>query len=110
MGFGQRLPDEDRREPRQPVLHRARAVQANGAELPVVIVNVSPRGFMARSDAPHEPGDLLAVHMPVIGALEAEVRWSLGGRIGCRLLRPIDPADYVLMLQIMMRGMTGASA
>ncbi len=110
MSLAQRLPDDDRREPRQPVLHRTRAAQANGAELPVVVVNISPRGFMARSEAPHEAGDLLAIQMPVIGALEAEVRWSLGGRIGCRLLRPIDPADYVLMLQIMMRGMTAASA
>jgi len=110
MALEQRLPYEDRREPRQPVLHRTRAVQANGADLPVVVVNVSPRGFMARSDASHEPGDLLAIHMPVIGALEAEVRWSLGGRIGCRLLRPVDPDDYVLMLHIMMRGMAAPSA
>jgi hypothetical protein len=110
MGLGQRLPEEDRREPRQPVLHRTRAVQANGAELPIVVVNVSPRGFMARSEAAHEPGDLLQVHMPVIGALEAEVRWSLGGRIGCRLLRAIEPEDYALMLHIMMRGMTVPSA
>lgn len=110
MSLAQRLPDDDRREPRQPVLHRTRAARANGAELPVVIVNISYQGFMARSEAPHEAGDLLAIQMPVIGALEAEVRWSLGGRIGCRLLRPIDPADYVLMLQIMMRGMTAPSA
>ena len=108
--MGLRIADEDRREPRQPVLHRTRAVQANGVEVPVVVVNVSPRGFMARSEAPHQAGDLLAVHMPVIGALEAEVRWSLGGRIGCRLLLPIDPADYGLMIHLMMRGAAAASA
>ena len=108
--MGLRIADEDRREPRQPVLHRTRAAQVNGAELPVVVVNISPRGFMARSEAPHEAGDLLAIQMPVIGALEAEVRWSLGGRIGCRLLRPVDPDDYVLMLHIMMRGMAAPSA
>lgn len=105
-----RLLDEDRREPRQAVLHRTRAVQANATEWSVVIVNVSPRGLMARSDAPHEPGDLLAIHLPVIGALEAEIRWALGGRIGCRLLHPIDPEDYELMLQLMRRGMIAGSA
>jgi len=105
-----RLLDEDRREPRQAVLHRTRAVQANATEWSVVIVNVSPRGLMARSDAPHEPGDLLAIHLPVIGALEAEIRWALGGRIGCRLLHPIDPEDYELMLQLMRRGMIVGSA
>ncbi|KQU55782.1 hypothetical protein ASG67_06595 [Sphingomonas sp. Leaf339] len=110
MAFGHLAAADERREPRQTVLHRTRARQASGEEQPVTLVDVSPRGFMARSDGQHAPGDWLSVQFPLIGVLEAEVRWSLGGRIGCQLTRTIELADYQLMLELMLRSMKAASA
>jgi hypothetical protein len=94
---------DDRREPRQEVLHRTRLAQANGQERTVTIVNVSANGFMARAEGEWAAGDVLAVILPVIGLIKAEVRWALGGRLGCRLLRAIELDDYEQMLQQMLR-------
>ncbi len=99
----QHASSDDRREPRQDVLHRTRVVQANGAERIVTIVNVSAHGFMARADGEWADGDMLAVVLPDIGAVKAEVRWALGGRIGCRLLQPIELDRFTHMLHQMRR-------
>ncbi len=110
MAFGNVLTEDDRREPRQTVFLRTRIRQVNGQDASVTIVNVSPRGFMARSDAEHADGDLVSVRLPLIGLLDAEVRWALGGRIGCRLMHPIALTDYEEMLALIQRGMAATSA
>ncbi|MDP1026270.1 PilZ domain-containing protein [Sphingomonas sp. KR1UV-12] len=94
---------DDRREPRQEVLHRTRIVQANGVERTVTIVNFSSGGFMARADGEWAEGDVLTVVLPIIGLAKAEVRWALGGRLGCRLFNSIDVAVFGSMLQRMLR-------
>ncbi|WP_298672460.1 PilZ domain-containing protein [uncultured Sphingomonas sp.] len=87
-----------RGELRDPVYHRTSATRADGPALSLLIVNISPSGLMARSiDAP-EPGTLLSFTLPVIGQIGAEVRWSLGGRLGCQLARTIPPPLYYEML------------
>ena len=96
---------DDRQEPRQDVLHRTRAMLATGEVRSLTVVNISPRGLMARTDDPHAPGDRLSVQLPGVGAVEADVRWALGGRIGCRLDRVIGLADYHTLLQMLMRGL-----
>ena len=100
---GQPLTDE-RSEPREPVLHRTRMIDANGAERGVTLVNVSPGGFMARCDDGLNEGDRVTVTLPRLGKVAAEIRWSLGGRIGCRLVRPLGLSDYHLLLQALPRG------
>ncbi|GGB33229.1 hypothetical protein GCM10011380_23370 [Sphingomonas metalli] len=94
---------EERREPRLEVLFRARAIHPNGVERPVTIVNVSSGGFMARADGDWAPGDQLSVTLPVVGVARAEVRWSLGGRIGCQFVKAIDVPVFEEMLQRMRR-------
>ncbi|WP_425229763.1 PilZ domain-containing protein [Sphingomonas sp.] len=94
---------DDRSEPRDAVHHRTRAHHADGRLLPLVVVNVSSGGLMARCDAPCEQGDRLRVDLPNVGLITVEVRWSLGGRIGCRLPTPLGLSDYYALLSGMRR-------
>lgn len=94
---------EERSEPRDAVHHRARATFLDGRVLPLLIVNTSASGLMARCEQPCEPGDRLNVELPAIGAVPVEVRWSLGGRIGCRLVQPLAPEQYRAMLATLRR-------
>lgn len=87
-----------RSEPRDEVLHRTRGVCAGGEMLTLTIVNVSPHGLMARCDAPLDAGARIAILLPVIGRVWAEVRWALGGRIGCKLDATIPAARYYELL------------
>ncbi|WP_275887453.1 hypothetical protein [Sphingomonas carotinifaciens] len=32
--------------------------------------------------------------MPVLGSATAEIRWALGGRIGCQFDRPVPTHSY----------------
>lgn len=92
---------EDRAEPREETLHRIHARDADGGDHVLTIVNVSPNGFMARCDSEAAVGAILSVSLPTVGDFHAEVRWSLGGRLGCRLNREIPPALYQFALAAM---------
>jgi hypothetical protein len=89
----------DRREaPREEVFHRTRAMRAGGASAPLQVVNISASGLMARTDDGFAIGETLRIRLPVVGELTAQVRWSLGGRIGCQFDRMIDLAPYLELL------------
>ena len=90
--------NEDRSEPRDAVHHRTRARHTDGRLLPLVVVNTSAGGLMARCELRLEQGDRIHIDLPVVGAIAAEVRWSLGGRVGCRLVQPLGLAEYYALL------------
>lgn len=93
------LTQPDRREaPRDDIHYRTRATIGGLGTVGLQIVNISAAGFMARTEAPFEPGDVLNVRLPVIGAAAAEVRWALGGRIGCQFKQMVPLAPYLEML------------
>jgi hypothetical protein len=94
---------DERSEPRDAVHHRTRAAHGDGRLLPLVVVNTSASGMMARCEAALEPGDRLRIDLPLVGALPVEVRWSLGGRIGCRMVHPLSPSDYYALLGALRR-------
>lgn len=94
---------DERSEPRDAVHHRTRAIRPDGRILPVVVVNTSAGGMMMRCDTPCEEGDRLRVDLPAVGMLPVEVRWSLGGRIGCRIAPALDLQAYYAMLGAMRR-------
>lgn len=94
---------EDRREDRDEVHHRTRAIHVDGRVLQLLVVNISPSGFMARCEAAAAEGDTLRITLPGVGVLPARIRWSLGGRIGCELDRPIRLADYYELLAALLR-------
>ncbi len=95
------MPHEDRAEPRDETLHRTRLTNAGGTALLATIVNLSPNGFMARCDEAIAVGDTVTVTLPVAGTFTAEVRWALGGRIGCKLAQEVPPALYQFVLAAM---------
>lgn len=92
---------DDRSEPRDEVHHRTRGTRADGLPLELLIVNISARGLMARCEAPLKVGDRLRVKLPAVGGVPAEVRWSLGGRVGCQLDQSIPLASYFQLLAAM---------
>lgn len=89
--------------PRDEVMHRTRANDGEGRSIKLVLVNMSANGFMARCEGEPVAGHRLRVQLPILGDVDAVVRWSLGGRIGCELDHTIPLAEYYGMLSIMIR-------
>lgn len=98
MPFSNLAYASERREERHEVHHRTRAAVADGRDLPIVIVNISPNGLMARCEARLDPGVRLHIRLPGIDSVHAEVRWALGGRIGCEFQHSVPPAAYYALL------------
>jgi hypothetical protein len=94
---------EIRREDRDDVHYRARAYGPDARQLNLLIVNISPHGLMARCESHFEIGERLRVTLPSVGVVIAEVRWSLGGRIGCQFDRAIDLANYYEMIAVLLK-------
>ena len=94
---------EGRREDREEVHYRARAYGPDAKQLTFLVVNISPHGLMARCETGFDVGTRVRVVLPVIGAVVAEVRWSLGGRIGCQFERAVDLASYYELITAMLK-------
>lgn len=56
----------------------------------VRIRDVSQCGFMAECREPIAIGSTVALDVPGIGEVQAQVRWQIGGRIGGMFLDPIS--------------------
>lgn len=102
LGTGNLAYAEIRREDRDDVHYRARAFGPDARQLNLLIVNISPHGLMARCETHFEIGDRIKLTLPHVGAMSAEVRWSLGGRIGAQFERAIDLAGYYELIATMM--------
>lgn len=94
---------DDRTVGRDEVHYRAKAFGPDAKPLALVIVNMSAMGLMARCETLYQAGDRITISLPIVGAIVAHIRWSLGGRIGCELDRTIDRADYYALLAVMLR-------
>lgn len=103
MAYGNAAMADGRRENRDEVHFRARAVHADGRSLQLLVVNISPGGFMARCDSDIADGSRLRIALPGRGMQMAQVRWALGGRIGCQLERSIPLAEYHQLLATLTR-------
>ena len=95
----QAVPDQ-RTAPREEVFYRTRASTASGI-VQLQIVNISASGFMARSESDFTEGEQISLRLPVVGTVAAEVRWSLGGRLGGQFDRMIGLANYLDLLSEM---------
>ena len=100
-GVAVRVEADGRGERRDEVLHRTRASLDDGTCCPLLVVNVSPGGMMARCERAFAIGERLGVELPGAGSVIAEVRWSLGGRIGCRFVVALGPGVYDGVLEAM---------
>ncbi len=92
-----------RSEPRDEVFHRARAMRRDGGAFSLTVVNLSPHGLMARCEEMLSAGERLTVSLPMVGLVRAEVRWALGGRIGCQLDAAIPSSRYHELIVAMRR-------
>lgn len=100
---------EQRAVVRDEIHYRGRAILPDGTPLSLLIVNISSMGLMARCEGNFAPGDRLTFVLPVVGGVDAEVRWALGGRIGCELDRAIDLAQYYELLAALLKSGDNAS-
>jgi hypothetical protein len=98
-----RVQPERRQSERDEVFYRTRATIAGLGSFPAQVVNISANGFMARAETEVAIGQTLSIRLPVVGEVKAEVRWSLGGRIGCQFARMIDLASYLELLATLMK-------
>jgi hypothetical protein len=94
---------DPRRTEREEVGYRTSAVAVDGGHHTLLVVNISPHGLMARCEEPLAAGNRIWVRLPEVGAIEAHVRWSLGGRLGCEFYEAIDLAGYYDLLTALVR-------
>jgi hypothetical protein len=94
---------DPRRDGREDVHYQAKATGPDGRPTSLLVVNISPRGLMARCEAALEAGDTIRLTLPRIGTVEAEVRWSLGGRLGCEFTRLVGLADYYDLIAVLVK-------
>jgi hypothetical protein len=95
---------EKRDASRDEVHYRARAFGGDARPVSILVVNLSAQGLMARVDMDRPVGERLRITLPVVGVVAAEVRWSLGGRIGCELDHQISMADYYEVIAAILKG------
>jgi hypothetical protein len=89
---------DDRRAQRDIVSFRAPLDGPAGIRTSVLMVDISPLGFMSRTGAALAPGDIVAVKLPVVGARAARVVWSIGGRVGGEFVDFIPADQYGRLL------------
>ena len=57
--------------------------------------DITGHGLLVEAEGGIKPRDLIEVDLPELGWVAAQVRWSgERGRLGCRFLEPIEPADF----------------
>jgi hypothetical protein len=56
----------------------------------IKVRNVSTAGFMAECTAPVRIGSYVALDIPGLGSVQAQVRWQIGARMGGMFLDPIS--------------------
>ena len=103
VGTGNLAYAEIRRENRDEVHYRARAFGPDAKQHTLLVVNLSPHGLMARCDSCFEIGDRVRIQLPIVGVVIAEIRWSLGGRLGAQFEQAIDLAGYYELIASLLR-------
>jgi len=71
---------------------KASLADENRGGIPVQVRNMSSTGFMAECGEPVRIGSYVALDIPGIGRVEAQVRWQIGRRMGGMFLDPITLA------------------
>jgi hypothetical protein len=77
------LEDVKDREQRRDRKVKGFARRSGGGVEPAIFDNVSDKGCCIRGD--FRIGEWLVVTVPTLGTVQAQVRWSIGGRAGLRI-------------------------
>jgi len=83
---------KQRRSERTPVDTVAQLRSPHWYNVEVTICDVSQCGFMAECRDPLQIGSYVSLDVPGIGAVDAQVRWQIGWRMGGMFLDPISLA------------------
>lgn len=89
---------EQRRSQRDEVALPTRMYTQDLRASDVLLVNISPHGFMVREYGSTPKGSIVRLALPRLGQVTARVVWSLGGRVGAEFIKPIDNYAYMAML------------
>jgi hypothetical protein len=84
--------DDNRRQPRVPVVLRARLRNRTAAKFDIRVLDMSVTGFRAEAHYGLDPGDLVWVTLPGLQGLEATIAWRRKDVIGGRFSQPLHPA------------------
>jgi hypothetical protein len=88
-------PTDRRRMPRQPVEIDARVRELGNEGVEARVLNISPTGFMAETEAEFEVGSRVWLMLPNRERANALVRWIAGNKIGAEFAEPIDLDDEI---------------
>lgn len=62
-------------------------------DVEVRLRDLSTTGFLVETDDTIPIGSFVMIELPGIGAVHAQVRWQVGGRMGAMFLDPIDLSE-----------------
>ena len=82
-----------RRTARQPLPGEPTDLSHNLYKIEVTVRDVSACGFMAECADPVMIGSHVALDVPGVGPVDAQVRWQIGSRMGGMFLDPISLAQ-----------------
>lgn len=85
-------PDFSDRPPRVAAMHDAILVDSDGGQLPVVITDISARGFRLRSSEMLVIGEKVLLRVEKYGDFPAQIRWAMGFNAGGAFLEPAKVA------------------
>lgn len=89
---------ERRRAERFAVELQVEVSTADGLPLSSEITNISASGFRTRCPIQLAKGAKLGVRFHQGRRRRAIVAWQIGEDVGCRLLRPLDPAELAALI------------
>jgi hypothetical protein len=78
------------RKPLRTLCKQACSLLIDSGEEPAVLLDYHGRGFQVSTRRTLMVGTLLSLALPRCLPVEAHVRWSLGGRAGCRFKHPVQ--------------------
>lgn len=70
---------------------------------PALLLNLSPLGFMVRTDMTIIDGSMVSIELPIIGEVKARSIWSMEQNLGAEFLKPIDPHSYGQIMAVIDR-------
>ena len=83
-------PADRRRMARRPVEFDARVRELGSEGAEARVLNISPTGFMAETDAEFEVGSRVWLMLPNRERANALVKWTAGNKIGAEFAEPIN--------------------
>ncbi len=84
--------DGQRDQPRRELRLETSGVLPGGVNANVTVHNISATGLLVETGLPVERGETLAVELPQIGEVVAEIVWVSGSLFGCAFAKALSPA------------------